>query len=127
MDCQVQKYCGDFEDVAEFSRRIWIPQYGGKTWFPLWDAPFLRWQLGPHSEAFCPAAYHGSKLVGTAFSVPHSLRIGPSIYPITLCSWFNVDPDYGRVALPLIEQLRRCEEERGFALSIGVVLGDKRS
>ncbi len=127
MDCQVRKYCGDFEDVAEFTRRIWIPQYGGKTWFPLWEAPFLRWQLGPHSEAFCPAAYHGSKLVGTAFSFPHSLQIGPSIHPITLCSWFNVDPDHGRLALPLMEQLRRCEEERGIALSIGVVMGDQTS
>ncbi len=126
-DVELREYYGDFADVAELARRVWIPQYGGKLWFPLWDAPFLRWQLGPESGAICPAAYAAMKLVGCTFSMPHALRMGSSVVPIALSSWFSVAPDYGRVAMPLVEDLRRRQEERGIAFSIGLVMADPSS
>ena len=63
-----------------------------------------------------PVAYDGAKIVGTIFSVPHPLRIAGSVLPVSLSTMFTVDPDYRRVALPLIERLRRHNEERGISL-----------
>ena len=40
----IELYHGDFEDVAELTRRVWLPEYGGKTWVALPDGPFFRWQ-----------------------------------------------------------------------------------
>ena len=124
---EIQDYRGDFEDLAELARRVWVPEYGGQTWVPIPDAAFLRWRLGPQSGALCPVAYDGTKLVGSVFSVPHSLRIGSSVFPISLYTGFTVDPDRRRLALPLIERLRQENEERGVAFGVGMVLDDPRS
>jgi GNAT superfamily N-acetyltransferase len=126
---EIRNYCGDFEDVAEFIRRVWTATYRGKLWFPLWDAAFFRWQLGAQSGALCPVAYDGTKLIGIHFSIPHSLRIGPSVLPVGLSSWCTVDPDYRhlRLALHLMEALRQRHEERGLAFAIGVVSVDPTS
>jgi hypothetical protein len=124
---EIRDYCGDFEDVTEFTRRVWAPEYGGKIWAPIADMAFLSWRLGPQSGAVCPVAYDGAKIVGTIFSVPHPLRIAGSVLPVSLSTMFTVDPDHRRVALPLIERLRRHNEERGIALTTGLVLGDPRS
>jgi hypothetical protein len=124
---EIRDYCGDFEDVTEFTRRVWAPEYGGKIWAPIADMAFLSWRLGPRSGAVCPVAYDGTKIVGTIFSVPHPLRIAGSVLPVSLSTMFTVDPDHRRVTLPLIERLRRHNEERGIALTTGLVLGDPRS
>ena len=124
---EFRDYRGDFEDVAEFIRRVWTPAYGGKMWFPLWDAAFFRWQLGPQTGGFCPVAYDGTKLVGGTFSMPHSLRIGTSVLPVALSSWLAADPDHRRLALPLVEQVRQHNEEREIAFSIGMISGDPTS
>ena len=79
---QIRNYCGDFEDVAELGHRVWHSAYGTEAWFPLWDAAFLRWQVGSHSNPLCPVAYDGTKLVGSFFSIPHALRIGSSTLPV---------------------------------------------
>ncbi len=42
--------------------------------------PIFRWLVGPQSGALCPVAYEGTKLVGSLFSVPHSLRVGSSVH-----------------------------------------------
>ena len=124
---EIRDYEGDFEDVVELTRRVWVPEYGGATWVPIPDAAFLRWKLGPHSGAVCPAAYEGTKLVGTVCSVPHAMRIGDSVYPVGMCTGFTVAPEHRRLALPLIERLRRGGEERGMAFGIGMVLDDPKS
>ena len=124
---EIRDYCGDFEDVTELTRRVWTPEYAGKVWVPIADVDFLRWRVGPGSGAVCPVAYDGAKIVGTIFSVPHPLRIAGSVLPVSLSTMFTVDPDYRRVALPLIERLRRHNEERGIALTTGLVLGDPTS
>src|SRR5712691_4568329 len=124
---EIQEYHGDFEDLAELAHRVWVAEYGGKNWFPLPDAAFLRGRLGPQSGALCPVAYNGTKLVGSVFSVPHSLRVGGRVFPISLYTGFTVDPDHRRLALPLIERLRRDNEERGVAFGIGMVLDDPTS
>jgi hypothetical protein len=121
-DIEIRDYCGDFEDIAEFVRRIWIPEYGGKMWFPLPDAAFFRWHLGAPNGARCVVAYHGKRLVGSVSYMPHSLRIGASVLPVVLHTSFTVDPDYRRVALPLIERVRQDHTESGIALAIGLIL-----
>jgi hypothetical protein len=124
---EIRSYCGDFEDVAELMHRVWLPEYRGRLWVPIPDAEYLRWRFGPGSNALCPAAYEGAKLVGTIFSAPTPLRISGSVYPASLSSVFTVDPDHRRIALSLVQHLRRCNEEHGIAITTGMVLGDPAS
>ncbi len=124
---EIRDYCGDFEDVAELTCRVWTAASRDKIWFFLWDAAFFRWQLRAQCGALCAAAYHGTKLVGGAFSSPRSLRIGASVLPVALGMWYAVEPDYRRVALPLMEALRQRHEERGIAFTIGVMSSDSSS
>jgi Acetyltransferase (GNAT) domain len=123
---EIRDYRGNFEDVAELARRVWVPQYGGRTWVPLPDAAYLRWRV-TQSGALCPVAYDGTKLVGSVFSVPQSMRVGGSVFPVAFFTGFTADPEYRGVALPLIERLRRDNEERGIAFGIGMVLDEPRS
>jgi len=124
----IRDYAGDCEDVAALGRKVWTATYGGAMWFPLWDAAFLRWQVGG-SEALAPALYEGNRLVGTFFSVPHTLRIGSQTLPFGLTSWCTVDPAYraGRSALRLIGALRERHAAHGLAFSLGVISGDRAS
>jgi hypothetical protein len=124
---EIRGYRGDFEDIAELVRRVWIPEYGGKMWFPLPDASFFRWQLGAESDARCFVAYEGKKLVGSVSYMPHSLRIGSSVQPVALHTSFTVDPEHRRIALSLIERLRREHESSGVAIAIGLILDDPTS
>jgi hypothetical protein len=124
---EIRSYCGDFEDVAELMLRVWLPEYRGKLWVPIPDADYLRWRFGPASNSVCAAAYEGAKLVGTIFSAPSPLRISGSVYPASLSSVFTVEPDHRRIALPLVQHFRRCNEERGIAITTGMVLGDPSS
>jgi hypothetical protein len=124
---ELQDYRGDFEDITELVRRVWIAEYGGKTLVPIPDAAFLRWRVGSESGASCTAAYDGTNLVGSVFSLPHSLRIGTSVLPIALYTALTVDPDHRRMALPMIERLRRHNEERGIAFAVGMVPNDPTS
>lgn len=98
---EIREYCGDFEDLVQFNRRVWIPEYAGKMWFSLPDVLTLRsWGRG----GGCMAAYHGTKIVGTIFSIPHSLRIRSSVLPTALITGLAVDPDHGRIALHLVDE-----------------------
>jgi GNAT superfamily N-acetyltransferase len=126
---EIRGYCGDFEDVAEFARRVWTSAYRGKMWFPLWDADFFRWQIGPQSGALSAVAYDKAKLVGCSFAIPHALRMGSSVLPIGLGSWTSIDPDYHhlRIGQRLIEALHQRHAEMGLAFCIGVVSGGPRS
>lgn len=124
---EIHEYSGDFEDVAELTRRVWIPEYAGLTWVPIPDASFLQWMFEPNTGALCPAAYDGSKIVGTVFSLSRSLRVGSTVYPVSLYTGFTVDPEYRRMALPLVERLRRDNEERKVAFGIGMVLDSPTS
>jgi len=124
---EIQDYCGDFEDFNEFRNRVWLSQYAQKMWLTVPDASFFRWHLGPQSDALCHVAYDGSKLVGGVFSIPYSLRIGSAIHPIALASGFTVDPDYPRLALPLIERLRRRDAERGISFGLSTVFRDAKT
>jgi len=121
---EIREYCGDFEDLVELTRRVWTAVYAGKMWFSLPDAPTLRcWAQG----GGCIAAYQGTKIVGTIFSVPSTLRIRSSVRPIPLITGFTVDPDHRRVAWPLVERVRRLHEERDVAFGIGVLGSDRTS
>jgi hypothetical protein len=124
---EIRSYCGDFEDVAELMRRVWIPEYQGRIWVPIPDPEYLRWRFGPASNSVCSAAYDGGKLVGTIFSAPSPLRIAGAVHPASLSSVFTVDPEYRRFALPLVQDLRRRNEERGIEIATGMVLGDTTS
>jgi hypothetical protein len=124
---ELQDYRGDFEDITELVRRVWIAEYGGQHLVPVPDAAFLRWRVGAQSGALCPVAYDGTSLVGSVFSLPHSLRIGSSVLPVALYTALTVDPDHRRLALPMVEHLRRYNEERGIAFAIGMVPNDPSS
>src|SRR5262249_3987257 len=75
----IRGYGGDFHDIAEFTRRVWTAMYGGKMWFPVWDANCLRWQFGANGRALSTAAYDGPRLVGSFLLARHALRIGRSV------------------------------------------------
>jgi hypothetical protein len=126
---EIRTYCGDFEDVAELIRRVWIEAYGGKMWFPLWDAAFLRREFGTEGGALCLAVSQECRLSGSFLATPHILRMGSSTVPITLSSWCTVDPRYGRfdTAVKLLEAMRQRHENLGLAFSLGVVSGDPAS
>jgi hypothetical protein len=127
---EIQDYHGDFEDVAQFTRRIWTAIYRGRMWFPVWDARFLRWQLGSEtSNGLRPVAYEGTKIVASFFSIPHTLRIGPRTLSIGYASVCTADPDYRRMRpmWRLIEALRERHEQQGLAFSLGIVSGDPNS
>ena len=82
-------------------------EYGGKIWIPIPDAAFMRWRVSPESGGRTLVAYQGTKLVGTVFSFPQSLRIGDTVFPVAICTGFSVDPEYRGAALPLIQRLRQ--------------------
>jgi hypothetical protein len=57
---EFRDYQGDFEDIVALTARVWLPEYGGRIWFPMPEASFLREKLSAESGALCPAAYQGS-------------------------------------------------------------------
>ena len=121
---EIREYCGDFEDLVELNRRVWIPEYSGRMWFSLPNSPTLSfWAKG----GGCLAAYHGTEVVGCIFSIPYSLRIGASVVPSALITGFTVDPNHRRVAMPLLKRLVRLHEERGIAFGLGAIAGDQTS
>jgi hypothetical protein len=121
---EIRNYCGDFEDLVELTGRVWIPQYAGKMWFSLPDAPTIRgWAEG----GGCLAAYHGTKIVGCIFSIPYRLRIDSTEHTIGLITGFTADPNHRRVALPLVERIRRLHDERGIAFGLGGFASDETS
>jgi hypothetical protein len=124
---EIRDYRGDFNDLADFGRKVWLHEYEGKTWIPIPDAAFMRWRVSPESGALSPVAYDGTKIVGSVFSFPHSLRIGEATLPVAIYTGFTVDADYRGVALALIQRLRQDNEERGVAFGIGMVLDDPTS
>ena len=124
---EMRDHCSDYEDLAEFWNRIWIPEYEGKTWVSVTDAGYCQWLAGPQSGAMCSAAYEGTKLVGSMFSVPHSLRVGSLVHAIGLTFGLTVDSAHRRLALPLVERLRRHSAERGIKFALGTVANDPTS
>jgi len=124
---EIRDYQGDFNDLAEFGRRVWTEKYGGKTWFPVPDPAFMRWRVAPERGGFNPVAYKSGEIVGSVFSFPHALRIGDAVFPVAISTGFTVDESQPGVALALIQRLRQGSEERGFALGIGMVLDDPTS
>jgi hypothetical protein len=124
---EVRQYVGDFEDIVALASRVWVGEYGGKTWAPLPEAAYLRERFAPETGAVCLVAVEGSKLVGSVMALPRTMRIDGTVHPVAMCTGFTVEPSNRRVALPLTERLRRLTEERGAAAGIGMVLGDPDS
>jgi hypothetical protein len=127
MPVEFRDYHGDFSDIVSLTERVWLPEYGGRIWFPMPDAGFLREKLSVESGALCPAAYEGDRLVGSVFSVPRTLTVKGRDYPVSMWTGFSVEESHRRLALPLIERLRKANEARGAAFGIGMVLDDKSS
>ena len=121
---EIRDYQGDFKDVAEFFHRVWSGEYGGKTWFPIPNPAFMRWRVGPESGGFNPVAYRSGELVGSVFSFPHCLRIGETVFPVSISTGFTVDDAHRGVALQLVQRFREEIEERGIAFGIGLVFDD---
>jgi hypothetical protein len=124
---EIRHHDGDFSDIAELGRRVWIPEYGGRIWVVIPDADILGARLAGPTGAFCLAAYDGGKLVGSVAALPQTVRVGSAVHSIALCTGFTADPAHRNVALPLVERLRRENEERGVAFATGMVLDDPRS
>jgi len=121
---EIREDCGDIDGLVEFICRIWIAEYAGRMWFSVPDEHTIRrWSQG----GGCFAAYHGTKIVGTAFAVPYSVRVGPSVLSIPFITGFTVDPDHPRVAVQLVERAHRRHAERKIPFSIGGFAGDRRS
>jgi hypothetical protein len=123
---EIRDYCGDFEDLVQLAERALMPYYG-RIWAALPDVNFLRWQLSPPTGGRYLAAYDGTQLVGGVYSIPQNLRIGSSVVPIALISALVTDEKHRRLALPLVEQLRRRHEEQEIAFALGVIATDPNS
>ena len=124
---EIREYSGDCEDLVDLAKRVWVPEYGGRIWFPMPEADYLRGKLTPESGGLCLVAYESGRLVGSIFSMQRTMRIGASVYPIAMWTGFSVEPGNRRVALPLIERMRRANEARGLVFGIGMVLDDPTS
>ena len=101
------------------------PEYEGKTWVTVTTRAIVSGSRYPKRRD-CSAAYEGTKLVGSMFSVPHSLRVGSSAHAIRLTFGLTVDSDH-RLCAPLVERLRRHSAERGLVLSSARLLNDPTS
>ncbi|MCC6776916.1 MAG: hypothetical protein IT537_09815 [Hyphomicrobiales bacterium] len=86
------------------------------------DAAYLDWLVGPTSGAMCHLAFHGAKLVGCVFSIPHPMRIGSRTHASATVFGLTVDRSYRGLALPLVERLRRQHAERGISVAFGLVV-----
>lgn len=124
---EIRDYDGDYEDIVDLARRVWVPEYGGRIWIPLPEAAFLRQRAGPQTGGICKVAFEDGKLVGSVFSVPRTLRVAGTRHQVSLYTGFSVEASSRRAALPLIERLRRTNEERGDVFGIGLVLDDPSS
>jgi hypothetical protein len=124
---EIRDYEGDFEDIVDLAHRVWVPEYGGRIWIPLPEAAFLRQKAGPQTGGVCKVAYENERLTGSIFSVPRVLRVAGKRHQVSLYTGFSVEPSSRRAALPLIERLRRTNEERGDDFGIGMVLDDPTS
>lgn len=114
--------CEDFEQLAEFWRRVWCSEYQGKHWVVLPDAEYFRWLVGPGSSAVSHLAFQGAKLVGCVFSIPHPMRIGSCTHSSGSVFGLTVDPDHRGLALPLVERLRRHNADRGISVAFGLIV-----
>jgi hypothetical protein len=124
---ELREYSGDYDDLVALAERVWIPEYGGRIWFPMPEASFLREKLAPVQGGICSVACAEGRLVGSVFSIPRVLRVNGTDFPVSMWTGFSVEPEYRRSALPLIERLRRANEARGIAFGIGMVLDDPTS
>jgi hypothetical protein len=124
---EYREYSGDFSDICQFWNRVWISEYTEKAWVTAAELDFFRWLVGPDSGALCEAAYENDCLVGSLFSVPHTLRAGSSVHSIGLNFGLTVDAKYRRAALPLINKLRERSAERNIAFSIATVMNEPTS
>lgn len=114
--------CDDFEQLAEFWRRVWCSEYQGKSWVVLPDAAYFAWLVGPGSGTVCHLAFRGAKLVGCVFSSPHPMRIGSHNHASGSVFGLTVDPDQRGLALPLVDRLRRHNADRGISVAFGLVV-----
>jgi hypothetical protein len=127
MKTEMRERCDDFGQVADLWRRTWLAEYQGKTWVVAPDAAFFEWLIGPRSGALCHYAYQDDELVGCVFSAPYSLRLGSVVHSSALVFGLTVKAGHRGVALPLVERMRRCNAERGIALTLGLVVRDEKS
>lgn len=124
---EIREYSGDCEDLVELAKRVWIPEYGGRIWFPMPEAGFLRDKLATEAGSICLVAYENGRLVGSVFAVPRSMKVGGIAHPVMMWTGFSVEPGNRRVALPLIERMRRMTEARSIAFGVGMVLDNPAS
>ena len=124
---EIREYSGECADLAALAERVWIPEYGGRIWFSVPDVNFWRDKLTPKRGTLCLVAYDGDRLVGSVLSIPRTMMVNGKPYPVAMWTGFSVEPGSRRIALPLIERLRRANEERGISFGIGMVLEDPTS
>src|SRR3954452_5236268 len=66
----IRDYRGDFEDVVELAYRVWVPEYGGKTWIPLPEAAFLREKFASETGARVWSPMRGQASSAASFPFP---------------------------------------------------------
>ncbi len=125
MGVEIDTYRGDGEDLADLIQRSWNHTYGGKSWFPLWDADYLRWRLLERTAAhreLVVVAHQAGKLVGCVISEPTALRVRGESLPGALTSYLSVDPHctVRHLGLRLLDELRDRHRARGLRLALGV-------
>src|SRR5829696_7785485 len=86
---EFREYSGDFEDIVDLAARVWMPEYGGRIWFPLPEPAFLRAKLAPQTGAQCPVAYDGMRLVANVVSVPRVLRVHGKLHQVSMYTGYS--------------------------------------
>ncbi|MFL6798583.1 MAG: hypothetical protein ACJ8F3_14325 [Xanthobacteraceae bacterium] len=124
---EMREYFGDYEDVAEFWQRTWAREYAGRIWMVWADKNTFHWLVGPGTDSLGPVAYYEGNLVAAVFSVPYSLRVGTTVHRSGVAFGLTVDPRHRRLAVPIVERLRRDNAERGIDFVLATVLRDPTS
>jgi GNAT superfamily N-acetyltransferase len=129
---EIRDYRGDGTEVAGLLERSWTRAYGGKSWFPLWDARYFRWRLIDacgDDRSLLMAAYVDDRLVGCVLAEVLEMRLRGDVIRGALSSWLGVEPGVqGRgVAMALAEALKSRTRAQGSRLTVGITSADPAS
>ncbi len=120
---EIRTFDGTAEEMHEFVVGVWRDSYAGRMSFPVWTPEYFRWQFDLTDPAVRNnqlAAYDGSRLVGTLFSIPLKFQTPRGEEQGSQGSWLTIHPDLrGQGIVPrLVEERVRRHRDRGAGLIV---------
>ncbi len=114
---EIRTFEGSAGEMHEFVVGVWRSAYTGRMTFPLWSPEYFRWQFdldSPLAREDLLAAYDGSRLVGTLFSIPLRFHTPAGERTGSQGSWLTIHPDVRgqRIVPQLVEERVRRHQAR---------------